>query len=84
MALESFPQAEKEMRQIVNNTGKEPTREILQSRDNAAPPIDHKGLSIISGGEAGRGLIARTSIKLPREGDEPPRLLTKVVLHDYN
>src|SRR5262249_6527511 len=37
MALESFYQSEKRVQQIVNNIGKELTREILQSRD-----IDNK------------------------------------------
>src|SRR5262245_16443218 len=43
MALESFYQSEKRVQQIVNNIGKDLTREILQSRDNHDETIERDG-----------------------------------------
>lgn len=43
MALESFYQSEKRVRQIVNNIGKELTREILQSHDIDNKTIERDG-----------------------------------------
>jgi hypothetical protein len=43
MALESFYQSEKRVQQVVDNIGKELTREILQSRDIDDKTIDRDG-----------------------------------------
>ena len=43
MATESFYQSEKRVQQIVNNIGKELTREILQSRDIDDQTIERDG-----------------------------------------
>jgi hypothetical protein len=43
MAQESFYQAEKQVQQIVNEIGKELTREIMQSHDLDDKTIEHEG-----------------------------------------
>lgn len=43
MKLESFQQSEKQVQQIVNNIGKELTREMLRSRDIDAKTIEREG-----------------------------------------